>query len=333
MTPKTYLINSFRSLFLLGYTVLVLFGPAFGCIRFAHLSTHQVLVGFCMDIMGSEEPVFTKPFLASLQQLKAKGKIRLTILPSRFASEYPSALSALAKRNHLVFCGPLFSDVIAKAAEEYPETNFVLMQAIPKGITADIISLPNLQWILYRKEDCAFLMSQISQHYPEKASCWLVTDLPDHDPLRMYQKNAFQMGFSDHRSAVLEWPIQAIADNQWRQKQTDETSIFCVTEGAYIPSFLTWFSGLPLTEKALIMPTEAFSDELGTYVLGTVLKEYALTLEHTLDSLIESSWKPGVHFKGIDNNGYSVKLNDKYWSSNLKSEVESILNATFSPVK
>jgi hypothetical protein len=331
MTTKTYLINLFRSLFLLGYAVLVLFGPAFGCIRY----THQVSVGFCMDIMGSEEPVFTKPFLASLQQLKAKGKIRLTILPSHFASEYPSALSALAKRNHLVFCGPLFSDVIAKAAEEYPETYFVLMQAIPKGISAENVSLPNLQWILYRKEDCAFLMSQISQFFPKKASCWLVTDLPDHDPLRMYQKNAFQMGLdvSDHRSAVLEWPIQAIADSQWRQKQTGETSIFCVTEGAYVPSFLTWFSGLPLTEKALIIPTKAFSDELGTYVLGTVLKEYAFTLEHTLDSLIEDSWKPGVHFKGIDNNGYSVKLNDKYWSSDLKSEVESILNATFSPVK
>ena len=295
-----------------------------------------VSVGFCIDILGDEEPVFTKPFLTTLQALEQKRSIRLETQICRFASEYKTALSDLAQKNRIVFCGPLFSQSIAQAAKEFPETYFVLMQAIPEDFPAISTPLSNLQWILYRKEDIAFLMGQIGSYFPNKASCWLVTDLPARHPIRLYEEAAFTKGLrsSSITASVLEWPIQKDLSEQVNFISPDEAaSIFCVTEGAYIPAFMEWVSALPGRNHYILLPDDAWYRDDSLSILGSVLKVYSVPLENIIQQVISGSWQAGLHYMTIKNGGFLVKLPSPLWESSLKSEMEAALNFSYVPEK
>lgn len=294
----------------------------------------RVLVGFCSDIVGQEEPVFTKPFLTALRVLEEQGKIELQVQPCQFASEYSAALGKLARSNRVVFCGPMFSRVIVRAAQDYPDTLFVLMLAIPDPLPADALSLPNLQWLLYRKDDTAFLMGQISSFFPKKAFCWLVTDLPDHHPIRIYEETAFIKGLqpSTHSQGILEWPAAKTSSMDTSLTTPDQpVAIYCVTEGAYVPAFLEWITRLPGQQRYIVLPDGAWTSEQNLIVLGNILKNYTLPLEYILDQVISDSWQTGVHYISHRNHGFLVRLNAQYWESSLKKEIESKLNVSADP--
>jgi len=295
-----------------------------------------VSVGFCIDILGLEEPVFTKPFLTALHTLEKKRRIRLAIQTSHFASEYKSALENLARQNQVVFCGPLFSRFIMQVAKEFPETYFVLMQAIPEDVLTISATVPNLQWILYRKEDIAFLMGQIGSYFPKKASYWLVTDLPSKNPIRLYEETAFTKGLQSSAitPSTLEWPIQKDSFEQVDFASPNQTvSIFCVTEGAYVPAFLEWVSALPGENHYLLLPDDAWNQVHSLPILGSVLKVYTVPLKNIIQQVSSGSWQAGLHYMTIKNGGFLVRLPASFWEPSLKKEIESTLNFAYDPEK
>ncbi|MDD4664083.1 MAG: BMP family ABC transporter substrate-binding protein [Caldisericia bacterium] len=307
-----------------------------GCSLLSGKSLNQTLsVGFCIDILGPEEPVFTKPFLTAFNTLEKKKRIHLEIQTCDFASEYKTALRNLAQQNRIVFCGPLFSRFIMQVAKEFPETYFVLMQAIPEDVLTISATVPNLQWILYRKEDITFLMGQICSYFPKKASYWLVTDLPTKNPIRLYEETAFTKGLQSSAitPSTLEWPIQKDSFEQVDFAAPNRAvSIFCVTEGAYVPAFLKWISTLPGKNHYLLLP-DVWNQDDPLSILGSVLKVYTSPLENIVQQVSSGSWQAGLHYMTIKNGGFLVRLPSSFWEPSLKKEIESTLNSSYDPEK
>jgi len=321
---------------IVSWLLLLWLVPA-GCSLLPGKPLDQALsVGFCIDILGSEEPVFTKSFLAALHTLEKKRVIRLETKTCDYASEYKTALRNLAQKNRIVFCGPLFSRYIMQAAKEFPGTYFVLMQAIPEDLMTISATVPNLQWILYRKEDIAFLMGQIGSYFPNKATYWLVTDLPDSHPILLYEELAFTKGLKSSTGApsTLEWSILKDSSGTVDFASTNETaSIFCVTEGAYVPAFMEWISALPGKNHYLLLPDDSWNQDYHLSVLGSVLKVYSTPLKNIVQQVTSGSWQAGLHYMTIKNGGFLVRLPSSFWDSSLKSEIESALNSSYDPEK
>lgn len=282
--------------------------------------------GFCVDILGTNEPVFSKPFLESLERLEKKHLIRLEIRSCEFAKEYKNALISLAQNNRLVFCGPFFSELIMDVAKINPSTFFVLFQSIPNHSTQEILKLPNLQVILFKKEDQSSLMGQLCYYYSNQAQFWLVTALPSDNPIRILQENMFIKGMQkpSRLKSILEWPLSS-DQSQELAAITDRgmDQVFCLTEGAYLPSFLEWSQKLTQDSFYLIMPDKAWSQNQSFPLLGTITKSYPEILERMVKQVQKNAWSKGIHYIGITEQGYEITLPKALWEPSLLEKIRS----------
>jgi len=294
--------------------------------------TGIIQAGFCVDILGLDEPVFTKPFLESLQNLEKKHFIRLDVQTCTFARDYESVLQTMAQKNQLIFCGPLFSEIIVQAARKNPATFFVLLQSIPTLSSQENSNLPNLQVILFNKESQSGLMGQLCRFYPKKAHFWLVTDLSSDNPIRILQENTFFKGLQKSTSSwsVLEWPIQKETVREINSYGSlGEDQVFCLTEGMYLPSFLNWSDSLAKIQIALIMPDQAWKQNSSYPILGSVSKSYHAIVERIVKQVQKNAWNQGQHFSGSIEQSYFVTLSKERWESSVREKIKSILAPVF----
>lgn len=325
--------------FRLHYVYILLSLTLVGLLFLAHCTrlplqpdTGIIQAGFCIDILGLDEPVFTKPFLKSLQDLEKKHLLQLDVQTCTFARDYESILQAMAQKNQLIFCGPLFSDIIVQIASKNPATFFVLLQSIPTMPSQENNPLPNLQVILFNKEIQSGLMGQLCHFYPKKAHFWLVTDLSSDNPIRILQENTFFKGFQQPTSSwsVLEWPIQKETYQDIASfLSLGEEQVFCLTEGMYLPSFLNWSDSLARNQIALIMPDHAWNQTSSYPILGSVSKTYPAIVERIVKQVQKNAWNQGQHFSGSVEQSYVVTLSKERWEPSVREKIKSVLAPVF----
>lgn len=84
-------------------------------------------VTFCIDLLGKEEPIFTKPLLLVLSRLEQEDFIQLTIKECSTKSDYIDTLSRSASNQSIVLTGPLMAEEVEVVAKEYPDSHFLVL--------------------------------------------------------------------------------------------------------------------------------------------------------------------------------------------------------------
>lgn len=90
------------------------------------LKKKNISVSFCIDILGVNEPIFTKPLLDILGTLEKRGELTLQIVECQNRSEYEKRLSQCAKTTDLVVAGPMMAEATRETAKLFPDKYFVL---------------------------------------------------------------------------------------------------------------------------------------------------------------------------------------------------------------
>jgi hypothetical protein len=123
---------------------------SYGCTKKTSVpipAENQIRVGMVIDILGTQEPIFTKPVVSLLQEMEKTGKIVLSLQTCSHKAEYEKNLILLSETNHLIIVGPLFAKEVAKIAPLYPYKHFISLDFPVKG--------PNITSLLFREEDMA----------------------------------------------------------------------------------------------------------------------------------------------------------------------------------
>lgn len=104
-----------------------------------------ISVSFCSDILGEEEPIFTKPVLTIMESMANTGIIRLTKQVCTNKADYINQLSVCAQSSDLIFGGALMAEELIEVSHLFPNKFFVLLDFPAKG--------SNIASVLFREED------------------------------------------------------------------------------------------------------------------------------------------------------------------------------------
>ena len=96
--------------------------------------------------------------MGRVKQAKERLGVEITLVESREQSDYELNIRKLASQNcdMTVGVGFLLTDAIVKVAEEFPRSNFALIDAVPDDVPS------NLRCYVFREEEGSFLAGYLA---------------------------------------------------------------------------------------------------------------------------------------------------------------------------
>jgi hypothetical protein len=191
MKKKNFLHFTFKNIWILLF-IFFLTSCSFGLPS----SEKTLSVGYCVDILGTENESYHHPIVQCLINLEKKGELQLQLRRSNKKEDYKQHIQALAQNNAVVFCSPLMKEECIECSFQYPETQFVLLDTYPFQMEKMVLpDRENLTFLFFSDEEIATIAGFIAAHISDTESAALYFPGSQNSPLKNRLYNHYVEGF------------------------------------------------------------------------------------------------------------------------------------------
>jgi len=135
---------------------------------------------------GGYEPLSDADFTASIpKDLVSAGIYPLNIVPivleSKAKQDYIPNISTLVEQagcDLVIGVGFMLAGSIGEAAIKYPDTKFILIDALPVDETGTAVELPNVISFLFNEHECGFLVGEIAGYATKTGKLGYIGGMP-----------------------------------------------------------------------------------------------------------------------------------------------------------
>jgi len=295
----------------------------------------KIKVGLVYDIGGRGDLSFNDSAYAGLKRAEEEFGIEVTDLePSSGGEDREQLLRLLAEDGYdLIFgVGFMFTDHIAKVAEEFPDVKFGLID----GAVEDIDSNSNITCLLFKEHEGSFLVGAAAALKSKNGKVGFIGGMKS--PLIERFEYGYLAGakyinpdietFSDYVGTTGEAFKDPVKAKELALKQ--------IKSGADVIYHASGASGVGMLEAAAANKILAIgvdsdqsltaTDEQKPYILTSMLKRVDNSVYFTIKDFIEGKFQGGYRIFGLsdDGVGYAVNEYNKDLISDIQPKLEEL---------
>ena len=260
----------------------------------------KIKVGLVTDIGGLNDRGFNQFSAKGLKDAEAQLGVDGRILESKSDADYIPNLSALAEeqRELIVSVGFLLGEATHQAAEEFPDTNFAIIDFSYEGDQ----SLPNLQGLVFPSEEAGYLAgvlaAQVTASKLSRTNPQLVVSTVGGQKLPTVDNwiAGFQQGVKDTNPKVK--TLNAYSQDFVDQAKCKEIALDQIAKGSDVVFQVAGGCGLGALDAAKEknvwgIGVDADQAYLGPHILTSALKRVEVAVFKTVEAVQNGEFKGG----------------------------------------
>ena len=251
-----------------------------------------IRVGLVTDIGGLNDRGFNQLANKGLQDAASQLGVETRVLESKSDQDYIPNLSTLADEGYdlIISVGFLMGEATHQAAEEYPETNF----AIVDFAWSEEESLPNLQGLVFKEQETGYLVGYLAGLVTESGTISSVggQKIPPVDRFIA----GYQKGAKDANPQVK--LINGYSQDFVAQDKCKEVALDQITKGSDVVFQVAGGCGLGALDAAKEegvwgIGVDADQAHLGEHVLTSALKRVDVAVFKTIEGAAGGNFEGG----------------------------------------
>jgi hypothetical protein len=242
-------------------------------------------VSFCIDILGENEPIFTKPLLNTLLSFEKRDDLQLQTVLCQNRSDYLEGLTICAKNSDFVIAGSLMAEEVREIATHYPDNYFILFD----------FSLPgkNIISVVFPEEGMAKIAwdSSIQQSKTKKIGA-IFPGNPEH-PLSVLLQDIWKLGSVDFV------PFDASASSvikTLQRFQQEKIDFVYLAKASYLEDAILTLSKEEGNNLHLVCPRVILNPEQSSVVTCQIEKNYDAILKNLFQDYRAGALKAKTYF-------------------------------------
>jgi basic membrane protein A len=259
----------------------------------------DIQVGLVTDIGGLNDRGFNSLANQGLEQAAEEFGVEIRVLESQSDADYIPNLSTLAEEGFdlIVSVGFLMAEATHTAAEEFPETNFAIIDAAYGGEGCEETNsceLPNLQGLLFKEQETGYLAGYLAGLVTESNTVSSVGGLKIPPVDRFIA--GFQKGAADANPDVQ--TLNGYSQDFVDQAKCKELALDQIANGSDVVFQVAGGCGLGALDGAQErdvwgIGVDADQAFLGDHVLTSALKRVDVAVFSTIESVVNDAFEGG----------------------------------------
>jgi basic membrane protein A and related proteins len=273
----------------------------------------DIQVGLVTDIGGLNDRGFNSLANQGLEQAAEEFGVEIRVLESQSDADYIPNLSTLAEEGFdlIVSVGFLMGEATHTAAEEFPETNFAIIDFAYGGEgceEANSCELPNLQGLLFKEQETGYLAGYLAGLVTESNTVSSVGGLKIPPVDRFIA--GFQKGAADANPDVQ--TLNGYSQDFVDQAKCKEVALDQIANGSDVVFQVAGGCGLGALDGAQErdvwgIGVDADQAFLGDHVLTSALKRVDVAVFSTIESVVNDAFAGGgVRSFGLAEDGVGL---------------------------
>jgi basic membrane protein A and related proteins len=259
----------------------------------------DIQVGLVTDIGGLNDRGFNSLANQGLEQAAEEFGVQIRVLESQSDADYIPNLSTLAEEGFdlIISVGFLMAEATHTAAEEFPETNFAIIDAAYGGEGCEETNsceLPNLQGLLFKEQETGYLAGYLAGLVTESNTISSVGGIKIPPVDRFIA--GYQKGAADSNPDVQ--TLNAYSQDFVDQARCKEVALDQIANGSDIVFQVAGGCGLGALDAAQErnvwgIGVDADQAFLGDHVLTSSLKRVDVAVFSTIESVVNDAFEGG----------------------------------------